>query len=371
MLERLLEEPGEAIHEELDERDLEASEEDVELLAEKYNDKIELLRQELEKDLQLISEETDSRETGEEPVPNGSGSVERYEARGVEYAELGDVEVKLVGQNTDVHPEAVVLAEKAGEVEEDEFELEYQQRYQARKSLEDQGLIEDEQIDDAPREIIEEAVTHVSENLEDTGNSVETDQEAVENNSVEVKEEAVEQDDVEESGPADFDYEFQEDTLVIETSDETYEILARHNGSPSNELEMLGYIAGMGDNLVSWYHDRDTDSEFLSEHYFQAFSELEDEGLASGSDHEGFELEIDLPESLRDDLKQELRRDYSNRGETYEGTVIGMNGEKDLKIKYDEGVAFVKDYNEMPQMGTEVEVVEKHEEDGRMMAELA
>jgi len=351
MLERLLEEPEEVIQEELDERSLETSEDNVETLAEKYEEKIsrisEGIEEELQQDLELISNSDSVQETG-----NGHSDdpLNTYEERGVERVVQNGTEVKITGQNTEIHPEAVVIVEKSGELPDNVPELSYQQRYQARKSLEKQGLLQDEELVRKPEEMIDRIKKHIENNID------------TRYRNEEVKEP--------ESTEERIDYKFQDDLLLIERGDCKYEVKARENGNPTEKLEMLGFMAGLDDDLVARYYDSDTDSRYLSEKYFQAFSELKDKGLASGGDVDGFNLEIEIPEDMAEDLEQELQRSYPTEQEKYTGEAIGIE-DGSIKVKYEDGIAFVPEYDTLPQLGTDVKFIKTHTEDGVVMGELA
>ncbi len=314
----------------------------VDKLVDRYERRIEQVEEDLEADIAMVERLLDPEGGDATPVENGGRDVVvEYDgepvfesSHGVERVKLDGVAVALEGRNADVHPEAVVLAERLGELPDTYTEdLEYQQEYQAERSLKEQGIIEDGELVEVPRQVRDAVVEHIQEH----------------------------------SKPYEFDGSF----LEIRTGEDEYRIKALHNGRASWEAETLAHLAGIrkqnGHELVK----RDGKDGHLRGNYWQAFENLKEEGVAEGGDVEGYELAIELPDGLTTELRNIVLDHRHHHNDAVTGTVIGYDEDENLRIRYDDGdIAHVTDYEQEPQMGIDVDIVVTGEEDGREIAEL-
>lgn len=315
----------------------------------RYRQRIERFEEGLEEDItgeiQSLKTMLGEGETTEPVTDAPEDDLKMYETRGVEHAAQNGIDVKLNKQGTEeIHPEAVVIGDALGLTDKEDYDLSYQQVYQARQTLEEQEVLDgDTLIVPVPEDLAETVEERIARTTPGNNPSEEGETDT------------------------DFSYEFQDEELVIEYGDETYTVPTTFKDRPSREIQLFGHLAGVktipDSNLKQ-------NGDHLSTFWWKAFNALEEEGVAEGGDVEGYNLVIDIPETLEDDLKDHLYDHRGVRQDSHTGKYIGRDADENLRVRNDSGIVLVTEYDSEPQMGHDIEYVETGEENGVTTARL-
>lgn len=282
------------------------------------------------------------------------GSIDIEDSYGVETLHIGDYQVRLDGRTDAVHKEALYVAEQVGII--NDHGLDDQDLNDARQSIRDDGNFSTDYGDlEEAGEIPEEAREEIREKLQaygylETGNDEQHTQEKP----------------LQEETEDDIVYTLADGSLEI-LADQTYQVPV--NDEPT--LEALGALAGVFSYDRIRHEDEDTGSMLVNEKHYNAIQSLKEAGLVTGTDARGFEVEIEIPDDLKEDMREHVRnRDHHYNDENiYEATVDKLF-KGDVIVNYEEGIAKVPEYDGWAEPGDEIKIREAGQKDGMTRAEI-
>jgi len=301
-----------------------------------------------------VGEDLVDDELIEDELPEGIGIDGSY---GVDTMIVAGYEVDIDGRSDGVHKEALYLAEQIGLIED--AELDNQMTYQAKEGLKDGGFTVDEngQVKDSG-ELPEKAREVIKDRLEQYGYSVGESETSnnVKEDSAQFRSSAS---NVQESEPV---YTMANGTLEIVEDEQVYQI-----NMETPALEALGTLTGLFNESRIRHEDEDTGSLHISQEHYKAISSMQDQGLVEGSEAQGFDITIDLPEQLKDELIEHMEGTniYEQEG-VYEAEVTKVfPGGKKVQLRYDNGFGIATSVDQYVQVSETHPVREAGSTDGQ------